>query len=401
MQTSRKQRDHDHYVRPFRPGHKRPKGLHAVVDFRGNKIWEYREGHGPRIRIGSAEPDAKDYIAFGTQAFEEAYYAARHQYGRTDAAPAEAPVTEKKLGRADPNSLQWLIDRYLVWHAAPAQQKSHNTQKEHRNTLKRVALKYGHKPYALIDKKHAAELRDGAVERGTKSMGNRVLSVMSTMFDWAIDVEGLLPEGSNPCDSVKRVEVTSKSRHKWSDAECNKFEAAYKPGTLPRLAYDLYCFTGQRTSDVVKMGWQHLDLEEELMTIVQQKTGKEVHPPILPELLASIEAAKAAGILGKDTFIGSARYGGRSISAGGFGALMRQACDDIGISECTPHGLRHKATMRCVENGADMGFLCSVFGYTPVVAQGYIDKFNGRENVKRGAHFLKRKRAKLRLVETA
>ena len=47
-----------------------------------------------------------------------------------------------------------------------------------------------------------------------------------------------------------------------------------------------------------------------------------------------------------------------------------------------------------------MGFLCSVFGYTPVVAQGYIDDFDGKEAVKRGAHFLTRK-PKLRIVKAA
>jgi integrase len=390
MTTATRKQDADHCRQAFHAGHKPPRGLHAEKDFRGNPIWTYRERHGPRIRIKET---------FGTQAFLDAYYAARHQYGR-DASPAEAPLAKKKLGHADPASLQWLIDRYLVWHAAPAQQKSHSTQKGHRNTLTRVGLKYGCLPYRLVDRKHVVELRDGAVERGTPSMGNRVLSVVAALYDWAINEEKLLPEGSNPCDGVKRIEIKSESRHKWTDAECLKFEAAYKPGTLPRLAYDLYCFTGQRTSDVVKMGPQHLDHEEELMTIVQQKTGKEAIVPILPELLAAIEAAETAGILGKETFIGSARYNGRAMSADGFGNLMRTACDAIGIPECTPHGLRHKATMRCVENGADMGFLCSVFGYTPVVAQKYIDDFNGKETVKRGAHFLKR-RPNLRVVKAA
>jgi integrase len=388
-QTSRKQ-DADHHRQSFRPGHKPPRGLHAERDFRGNPIWTYREGQGPRIRIREV---------FGTQAFEEAYYAARHAYGRQDG-PAEA--LPKKLGRADPASLQWLIDRYLAW-LEPKTGKgfSHSTKKEHRNTLARIGLKLGSCPYKLVDTKHIRDLRKAAEEKGTKAMANRAIFVMRALYDWAIKEAELLPEGSNPATGVETIKVTSVSRHKWSDVECDKFEAAYKPGTLPCLAYDLYCFTGQRTSDVVKMGWRHLDLDEGLMTIVQQKTGKEVHPPIMPELLASIEAAREAGILGKETFLGSARYDGRAFSADGFGNLMRAACDAIGIPECTPHGLRHKATMRCVAAGADLGFLCEVFGYTPVMAQRYIDGFNGREAVKRGAHFLQRKPVKLRVVKAA
>lgn len=390
MELSRKQ-DADHHRQSFRLGHKPPRGLHAEFDFRGNPIWTYREGHGPRIRIREV---------FGTQAFEEAYYAARHQYGH-DPAPADA-LAPKKLGHADPASLQWLIDRYLAW-LEPKTGKgfSHSTKKEHRNTLTRIGKKLGSCPYKLVDAKHIRDLRDAADEKGTKAMANRAIFVMRSLYDWAINEAELLPEGSNPTAGVKTVEVTSKSRHKWTDAECDTFEKSYLPGTLPRLAYDLYCFTGQRTSDVVKMGPQHLDHAEGLMKIVQQKTGKEAVVPLMPELIDAIDAAKKAGVLGNETFIGSARYDGRAMSADGFGNVMRKACDDIGIPECTPHGLRHKATMRCVANGADMGFLCSVFGYTPVMAQRYIDGFNAEQAVKDGAHFLKRKPVKLRVVRAA
>ena len=351
MELSRKQ-TREHCRQPFRHGHKPPRGLHAEKDFRGNPIWTYRERHGPRIRIKET---------FGTQAFEEAYYAARHQYGH-DAAPADA-LAPRKLGHADPASLQWLIDRYLVWHAAPSQQKSKSTQKEHRNTLRRVGLKYGRMPYKLMDKKHVTEPPRLAPSREAPSRWATASSpVVSSLYDWAIDVEGLLLEGSNPCENVKRVDYKSKSRHKWdhSDVECDTFEREYLPGTLPRLAYDLYCFTGQRTSDVVKMGPQHLDLEEGLMTIVQQKTGKEVYPPILPEL-ARVHRGRTGCYRhfgqGHVELIGSARHDGRAMSADGLGNIMRTACDEIGIPECTPHGLRHKATMRCVGERRRHGLL--------------------------------------------
>jgi integrase len=389
-QTSRKQ-DAAHGRRAFRPGHKPPKGLHPERDFRGNPIWIYREGHGPRIRIKEA---------FGTQAFEEAYYAARHQYGH-QASPAEALIPQKP-GHADPASLQWLIDRYLAW-LEPKTGKGFApmTKKAHRNTLTRIGKKLGSCPYTLVDKQHIRYLRDDADKKGAKTMANRAIFSMRGLYVWAIKEMDLLPEGANPTDGVATIATTSTSRHKWSDVECDRFEAAYGLGTLPRLAYDLYCFTGQRTSDVVKMGWSHLDLDEGVMTIVQQKTGKTVIVPVMPELLESITAAEQAGVLGKETFLGSERYGGRTFSADGFGNVMRKACDEVGIPECTAHGLRHKATMRCVANGADMGFLCTVFGYTPVTAQRYIDGFDGAENVKRGAHFLRRKPVKLRVVKAA
>ena len=91
MQTvSRKQNDNNHRTQAFGPGRRRPKGLHAEIDFRGNPIWTYREGHGPRIRINET---------FGTASFEEAYYKARLTYGHADA-PVAARLREIRAAHA-------------------------------------------------------------------------------------------------------------------------------------------------------------------------------------------------------------------------------------------------------------------------------------------------------------
>jgi len=132
-----------------------------------------------------------------------------------------------------------------------------------------------------------------------------------------------------------------------------------------------------------------------MMTIMQQKTGKEVNVPIL----SGLKEALAAGPCGVETFIAS-EHDGKPISAGHFGNVMRHACDKIGVLECTSHGLRHAAATRALENGADVDYLMAVFGFTLPVAAKYVATFNGKRAAKRGAHFGER-RPSLRLVTKA
>ena len=46
--------------------------------------------------------------------------------------------------------------------------------------------------------------------------------------------------------------------HTWTIDEVRQFEAHHPIGTTPRLAFALLLYTGQRRSDVVHLGRQHL-----------------------------------------------------------------------------------------------------------------------------------------------
>ena len=46
--------------------------------------------------------------------------------------------------------------------------------------------------------------------------------------------------------------------HTWTLEEATKFEAAHLPGSTARLALALLLFTGQRKSDVIAFGRQHV-----------------------------------------------------------------------------------------------------------------------------------------------
>jgi integrase len=381
MTASRKQLPR----RPLFPGHKPPRGLHGEITQHGKEVWYFREGHGPRTRILGD---------FASPQFIEAYH--RAKYGRP-AGDTTMPAQRKVLSPKDTNSLLWLIEKYLSSPAFAA--KKPNTQKQHRFILSVIARKNGDKPFRALDWSNIKAIRDHIAAYGSNpakpapapAMANKFISILGILFDWAIEEERLLPEGANPCQGVKRVVYEQETNHPWTDAECDAFEAAYPLGTRERLAYALLSMTGQRSSDVVTMGPQHID-QNGVMRIRQQKTGKWITVKVPPSLAAAI----AAGPTGEKTFI--AKTDGKPLTISAFGQWMRAACDRIGAECCTPHGLRHAAATRALEAGCDVDYLMGVFGFTLQNAARYVQTARLEHAAERGADHLERKRPKLRAV---
>ena len=66
-----------------------------------------------------------------------------------------------------------------------------------------------------------------------------------------------------------------------------------------RLAINLLYYTGQRISDVLKMRWSDINGDE--MYVFQQKTKKEVYPPIHSALAEVLDATPRLSALGSSS----------------------------------------------------------------------------------------------------
>ena len=55
-----------------------------------------------------------------------------------------------------------------------------------------------------------------------------------------------------------RRRVKTEGYHRWTESEIEQFEAQHMIGSRARLAFALLLYTGQRRSDVVRMGRQHI-----------------------------------------------------------------------------------------------------------------------------------------------
>src|SRR5262249_17399924 len=131
----------------------------------------------------------------------------------------------------------------------------------------------------------------------------------------------------------------------------SRFETTHPIGSKARLAFALLLYTGQRRSDIVKLGRQHI--HDETLIIDQGKTegGEEAHLeiPVHPKLRAVIDATPMVGV--------------KPFSAPGFGNWFRELCNQAGCPDVSAHGLRKATARRLAEIGCSANQIASITGH--------------------------------------
>jgi integrase len=159
---------------------------------------------------------------------------------------------------------------------------------------------------------------------------------------------------------VTREKVKTTGYKTWSEEKIAKFEATHAIGTKGRLAFALLLYTGQRRSDVVKLGWHNV--HNDVLTIDQQKTegGEEAHLeiPLHSKLRAIIEATPTVGM---KTFL--VTHFGKPYTAPGFGNWFRELCDAAGCPDVSAHGLRKATARRLAEIGCTAHQIAAITGH--------------------------------------
>ena len=138
-----------------------------------------------------------------------------------------------------------------------------------------------------------------------------------------------------------------------------RYEKCHPIGSTARLALALLLYTGQRRSDIVLFGRQHL--RGGWLHFTQQKNRNRrpitLELPMLPVLQQIIDASKTGDL----TFLVNENR--QPFTADGFGNKMRDWCDEAGLPHCTSHGLRKTGAAIAAENGATAHELMSIFGW--------------------------------------
>lgn len=169
----------------------------------------------------------------------------------------------------------------------------------------------------------------------------------------------------NPASKVKYLPSKNlDGHHTWTIAEVHQYAAHHPVGTMARLALDLYLYTGQRRSDAVKFGPQHItEIDDELWFRFTQFKGRKKRPvhlylPIEPPLAASINATKC----GDMTFL--VNEFGRPFTVKGFGQRFAKWADAAGLPDrCRSHGLRKRALTQLSNNGFGDSDIMAVGGH--------------------------------------
>jgi integrase len=278
----------------------------------------------------------------------------------------KAQATNIGAGRTVAGTVAALVATYLdPQSSSPFKTGAAETQRTRRNILERFREEHGDKPLFATDKngerrmlltrQHMQRIVN---KKATAPFAQRnFLATLRAMFQWAVK-EGRVPD--DPTLGVTREKVKTSGYKTWSEEYISRFESAHRIGTRARLAFALLLYTGQRRSDVVKMGRQHVHAG--LLTIDQGKTdgGEEAHLeiPLHPKLQEIIDATPTVGV---KTFLVTSF--GKPYSAPGFGNWFRELCDAAGCPDVSAHGLRKATARRLAEMGCSANQIASITGH--------------------------------------
>lgn len=315
------------YVQAFRDRHGRPR-------------YYFRRAGRPRIGL-PGHPGSSEFMA----AYREAVQA-------EPAAPA---------GGA-PGTIAALVTSY--YRSPKFRKLASSTQATYRGIIDRFREQHGHRKVATLDRATVQRLIDRMQD--TPTAANNLLKVIRIIMRHAIRLD-LRP--NDPTEHVEPIQHRSDGFHTMTAEEMEAFEARWAAGTMQRLAFALLRYTGQRRSDVVRMGRQHV--RDGVLTIRQQKTGTEVEIPVHPEL---------AELLPSDRMTFLVTTHGRPFSVAGFGNWLRAAFDGAGLPHCSAHGVRKWAGAHLAEMGCTANQIMAVLGHTSLKeAERYTRKASRRK----------------------
>ena len=260
-------------------------------------------------------------------------------------------------------TLKWLCQQYFK--SSAFRQLDARTQHVRMLVLERAwaeptqpggTLHFGDVSYAHITARAVRVLRDRKLN--APESGNARVKALRQVFGWAL-AEALVGIETNPAREVNYLKGRPGGFHSWTMEEVERYEQHHAIGTKARLAMALLLYSGQRRSDVVLLGKQHV--RSGWLHFTQRKNARNkpvtLQLPVLPALQRIIDATPTGDL----TFLTNDL--GRPFTAAGFGNKMRQWCDEAGLPECSAHGLRKAGAAIAAENGATPHQLMSVFGW--------------------------------------
>jgi integrase len=252
-----------------------------------------------------------------------------------------------------------------------------STRDMRRRELDRFCEDHGGKPIARLEPQHIARIMSGR----KPFAAHNLLKTLRGLMEFAV-ATGLVK--TDPTASLKRPKAKAGSIHDWTEEEIAQYQARWPVGTMARLALAAPLYTAQRLSDVWRMGTQdiHHTATGFKLFVRQQKTGKELWLPILPQF-AEVIAATIPGcehliersgnvvMLPRRFLLND--WGRPFASADALSNKFRDWCNAADLRHCSMHGLRSGACRRLAEAGCTAPEVAAMSGHISLpMVQHYI-----------------------------
>lgn len=354
---------------------------------KGNRIaWDSEiPGFGARITAAGIISFILDYRIFGRQ---RRYTIGRYPEltataARIDAGELRAkiraghdPMEERLQSRSEP-TLEDLATAYL--ESARLRSKRPNTVRDYTRMIDKIVRpELGSLRLKAIGRRDVEALH--GTLKDTPYQANRVLALMSSMFNLAIEEKWII---ENPAKGVKKFH--EEKRENWLSVDqirCFREALDQYNDQNAANALRLLLLTGSRAGEVLKATWEEFDLQRGVWTKPSHHTKqkKTEHVPLSAaavDLLKSIRPVRAAGPLFPGKVVKGEKQRRARIT------LRRpwiQACKAAGLAEAYTiqgkrrkltryrptvriHDLRHSYASHLVSNGVGLQIVGKLMGH--------------------------------------
>ena len=312
---------------------KRPEYVTKFRDRHGKVRWRFRR---------KGYPSHYFKAPYGTKAFEQEYAACLNQ--DKPSAGADRVI----LGSVSDAIARYYSDTAFL-DLKPA------TQAVYRGVLERFRKAYGDDPIRQFDAGRIQAMLNAM--RHKPFAAARLRKLLAQLFTVARR-ERLVPGTFDPVKDTRPPKAETEGYHRWSEDELAQFEAKHPLGTKPRLAFALLLYGAQRSGDVRFL--THSAIAGGRIRLKQSKTSNAVSVPVVPPLREALDAGPLGNLLLLEN------KSGKAYSAGGFGSMVKRACEAAGLPHCSAHGLRKAAARRLKERGVEDADGMAITGHKTV-----------------------------------
>ena len=266
-----------------------------------------------------------------------------------EAANGESSLVEVGRSRTTPGTVNAAIISYF--NSAAFRALADETQRSRRGILERFRVEHGDKRIVMLQRAHIDHMV--AAKAATPSAAKNFLKALRAMMAHCVANH---MRDDDPTRGIRSPKIKTDGYATWTDEHIAAFEARHPIGSRARLAMALLLYTGQRRSDVLRIGRQHV--RNGVLYVQQQKTNSKLAIPVHPELQAILDAAPSQHLTYLTTRDGS------SFSPAGFGNLFRDWCKEAGLPKgLSAHGLRKACCTRLAEAGCSEKQIAAISGH--------------------------------------
>ncbi|MGG7567872.1 tyrosine-type recombinase/integrase [Rhodovulum sp. DZ06] len=221
------------------------------------------------------------------------------------------------------------------------------TRKARRAVLMRIMRAQGDRPLATVAK---ADIEAAMIGKSAHAARADYRALRGAF-------KHLLRIGMVEADPTEGVKLPAPPRSDgfapWTAEDIEAFRARWPHGTSQRLIFDVALYTGQRRTDLCRLGWGHV--RAGTLEVKQSKTGAMAYVPMTAELEAAL-----AGTEGRAVWL-LTEYG-RPHRPAGLGNKFRDAASAAGV-EKSLHGLRKAFCIYWAEQGRSVHEIAAMSGH--------------------------------------